>query len=151
MMLYWSAHVLSYSATMKLNKVSPWATSANSPSSATGTSSGDTLPVSLELAQSAADKIRHSIPYLYSRDASGLGGVQLSILPLMALRQFYKNYAPAMDDYNDAMASYMVALRALVPSLPAGDGNILGHDSADDVRARYGLWYSMPMVDLDDV
>lgn len=109
------------------------------------------LPVSLELAQSAADKIRHSIPYLYSRDASGLGGVQLSILPLMALRQFYKNYAPAMDDYNDAMASYMVALRALVPSLPAGDGNILGHDSADDVRARYGLWYSMPMVDLDDV
>lgn len=124
MMYTWSSRVFLYTARMKVQNASPWA-HRESTDNQDATAWFD--------ATTAADNIRNAMEYCVSPRVCGLGGLMLTIVPLMALKEFCKRCNMSREVYSTAVGEYTSALER---------GR--AHGNADE-KVRYGLWFSAPM------
>lgn len=125
MMYSWASRVFLYNARMKVYNASLWATHHRA-------TENQDMTAWIEAA-TAADNIRDGMEYCVNPRVCGLGGLMLTIVPLMALKEFYQRCSTSREVYSTAVGEYTSALER---------GRLPGNA---DEKVRYGPWFSAPM------
>lgn len=149
MMYYWTSQLFMYGSAMEAIKSSPWASDEDLRQTRAGDDPEE--PTLWDLTNQAAENICNASNFFFNRRSSGLAGIQLTMVPLAAVREFYVKHGESMKPFDAVIDNYMYALEKLLPSAPRAetearamqDGSV---SKFQQVMSRYGFWFSVPLM-----